>query len=129
VSQKKILVVDDSATMRQQVRIALERAGFAITEAVDGQDAAEKIGAGFDGVVCDVHMPRMTGVEFVESTRTLPAREGVPILMLTTEGSPGLIRRAKAAGAKGWIVKPFKPEVLVAAVQKLTGAAGKASDG
>lgn len=122
-------MVDDSATMRQQVRIALERAGFAITEAVDGQDAAEKIGAGFDGVVCDVHMPRMTGVEFVESTRMLPAREGVPILMLTTEGSPDLIRRAKAAGAKGWIVKPFKPEVLVAAVQKLTGAAGKASDG
>lgn len=122
-------MVDDSATMRQQVRVALERAGFAITEAVDGQDASEKIGAGFDGVVCDVHMPRMTGVEFVEATRTLPEREGVPILMLTTEGSLDLIRRAKAAGAKGWIVKPFKPDVLVAAVQKLTRVTAKNGDG
>lgn len=129
MSPKKILVVDDSATMRQQVRIALEAAGFVVTEAVDGQDAAEKIGAGFDGVVCDVHMPRMTGVEFVESTRTLPAREGVPILMLTTEGSPDLIRRAKAAGAKGWIVKPFKLEALVTAVQRLTGTASKPDGG
>lgn len=129
MSPKKILVVDDSATMRQQVRIALEAAGFVVTEAVDGQDAAEKIGAGFDGVVCDVHMPRMTGVEFVESTRTLPAREGVPTLMLTTEGSPDLIRRAKAAGAKGWIVKPFKLEALVTAVQRLTGTAPKPDGG
>lgn len=126
MSPKRILVIDDSATVRQQVRVALESVGFAITEAVDGQDASEKIRSGFDGVVCDVHMPRMSGVEFVETTRTLPEREGVPILMLTTEGSPDLIRRAKAAGAKGWIVKPFKPDMLVAAMQKLTGVAAKA---
>jgi two-component system chemotaxis response regulator CheY len=66
-------------------------------------------------------MPRMNGVEFVEVVKKLPEHASLPILMLTTEGSPELIRRAKAAGAKGWIVKPFKPDQLVAAMQKLTG--------
>ena len=118
---KKILIVDDSATVRQQVRVALEQVGFIVIEAVDGQDAVQKISGGFNGIVCDVNMPRMNGVEFVEVVKKLPEHASLPILMLTTEGSPELIRRAKAAGAKGWIVKPFKPDQLVAAMQKLTG--------
>ena len=118
---KKILIVDDSATVRQQVRAALEQVGFIVTEAVDGQDAVQKMSGGFSGIVCDVNMPRMNGVEFVEVVKKQPEHAALPILMLTTEGSPELIRRAKAAGAKGWIVKPFKPDQLVAAMQKLTG--------
>jgi|SRR5687768_10094071 len=117
---KKILIVDDSATVRQQVRAALEQVGFIVTEAVDGQDAVQKMSGGFNGIVCDVNMPRMNGVEFVEVVKKQPEHASLPILMLTTEGSPELIRRAKAAGAKGWIVKPFKPDQLVAAMQKLT---------
>ena len=117
---KKILIVDDSATVRQQVRMALEQAGFAVTEAVDGVDAVQKVTGGFNGVVCDVNMPRMNGVQFVETVKKEPQHAALPILMLTTEGSPELIQRARAAGTKGWIVKPFKAEQLVAAMQKLT---------
>jgi two-component system chemotaxis response regulator CheY len=118
---KRILIVDDSATVRQQVRAALEQVGFIVIEAVDGQDAVQKMSGDFNGIVCDVNMPRMNGVEFVEVVKKQPEHASLPILMLTTEGSPELIRRAKAAGAKGWIVKPFKPDQLVAAMQKLTG--------
>lgn len=120
---KKVLVVDDSATVRQQVRMVLEQAGFTVAEAVDGQDAVTKVnGDSFDGVVCDVNMPRMNGVEFVEKVKADAKHASLPILMLTTEGAPELIRRAKAAGVKGWIVKPFKADQVVAAITKLTAA-------
>jgi two-component system, chemotaxis family, chemotaxis protein CheY len=118
---KKVLVVDDSATVRQQVRMVLEQAGFTVAEAVDGQDAVVKVNADtYDGVVCDVNMPRMNGVEFVEKVKADAKHAALPILMLTTEGAPDLIRRAKAAGVKGWIVKPFKADQVVAAITKLT---------
>lgn len=121
---KKVLVVDDSATVRQQVRMVLEQAGFDVSEAVDGQDAVAKVNAAdFAGVVCDVNMPRMNGVEFVETVKKEAKHAALPILMLTTEGAPDLIRRAKAAGVKGWIVKPFKADQVVAAMKKLTEAA------
>lgn len=120
---KKILIVDDSATVRQQVSMALSGAGFAILEAVDGVDGASKLTS--DGsiglVICDVNMPRMNGIEMVEKIKA--SGGSVPIVMLTTEGQPELIQRARAAGAKGWIVKPFKPELLVGAVTKLGKAA------
>ncbi len=120
---KKVLVVDDSATVRQQVRMVLEQAGFTVAEAVDGQDAVAKVnGETYDGVVCDVNMPRMNGVEFVEKVKADAKHSTLPILMLTTEGAPDLIRRAKAAGVKGWIVKPFKADQVVAAITKLTAA-------
>lgn len=119
---KTILVVDDSATVRQQVRLALEHVGFAVEEAVDGQEALTKLGPGIAAVVCDINMPRMNGVEFVEEVSKTPALAGLPILMLTTEGAPELIKRAKAAGAKGWMVKPFRADLLTAAIRKLTGA-------
>ena len=118
---KKVLVVDDSATVRQQVRMVLEQAGFAVSEAVDGQDAVGKVNEDtFNGVVCDVNMPRMNGVEFVETIKADAKHASLPILMLTTEGAPDLIKRAKAAGVKGWIVKPFKADQVVAAMTKLT---------
>ncbi|MCA9518510.1 MAG: response regulator [Myxococcales bacterium] len=117
----KILIVDDSATVRQQVRLALQQAGFDIVEAVDGVDGIEKLSSHRDVrlVIADVNMPRMNGLEMVESIAKNPALNSVPIVMLTTEGNPDLVRRAKDAGAKGWIVKPFKAHLLVAAAQKL----------
>ena len=116
---KKILVVDDSETIRQQVKQALAATGYEIVEAVDGVDGLEKLRAiaDLDLALCDVNMPRMNGLDMIaEVQRTGPK---IPILMLTTEGQPSLIKRARDAGAKGWIVKPFKPELLVAAVTKL----------
>ncbi len=116
---KKILVVDDSATIRQQLKQALEPAGFEVLEAFDGQDGLSKIegSSGLSLVVCDVNMPRMGGIEMLEALKGKGI--SVPIVMLTTEGQPALIRRAKAAGAKGWIVKPFRSDLLIRAVKKL----------
>ena len=122
---KTILVVDDSPSVRQQVRLALAQAGFDVLEAKDGLDGAEQIEAANDNiamVICDVNMPRMNGLEMVERVKGGGQRAALPIIMLTTEGQPALIKRAKAAGAKGWIVKPFKADQLVAAAKKLTAA-------
>lgn len=122
---KKVLVVDDSTTVRQQVGLALTQAGFEVIEAVDGLDGIDKL----DGVsaialiICDVNMPRMNGIEMVEKLKAENKHAKVPVVMLTTEGQPELVNRAKNAGAKGWIVKPFKAELLVAAAKKLTQAA------
>jgi two-component system chemotaxis response regulator CheY len=120
----KVLVIDDSMMVRQQVGRALAAAGFAVIEAVDGVDGLQKLSASPDTrlVVCDVNMPRMNGIEFLESLRKSDS-SGVPVVMLTTEGQPELVQRAKALGAKGWIVKPFKPDLLVAAAKKLTASA------
>ncbi len=119
----KVLVVDDSSMVRLQVGRALGGAGFTIIEATDGADALEKLGAHPDTklIVCDVNMPRMSGLEFLESLSANPSAP--PVVMLTTEGQPDLIHRAKTLGAKGWIVKPFKPDLLVAAAQRLTASA------
>ena len=119
------MVIDDSMMVRQQVSRALVGAGFAVIQAVDGQDALEKLTESPDTrlVVCDVNMPRMSGLEFLESVSKSGQANGIPIVMLTTEGQPDMIQRAKDLGAKGWIVKPFKPELLVAAVKKMTAAA------
>jgi two-component system chemotaxis response regulator CheY len=118
----KILVVDDSMMVRQQVKRALAPAGFDIVEASDGVDALQKLGAGGDTklIVCDVNMPKMGGIEFLEQAKANGSK--VPVVMLTTEGQPELMQRARSLGALGWIVKPFKPEHLVAAAKKLTSA-------
>lgn len=120
---KKVLIVDDSATVREQVREVLTVASFEVVEAADGVEGAETIARCDDlaAVICDVNMPRMNGLDMLEAVRRGPKGAALPIVMLTTEGQHELVRRAKAAGAKGWIVKPFKPELLVAAVRKLTG--------
>lgn len=119
---KKILIVDDSATVRQQVRAALVGTGFEIVEAADGVEGLETIVARDDlaAVVCDVNMPRMGGIQMLEMLGLKGKLPGLPIVMLTTEGQPGLVQQAKAAGAKGWLVKPFKPAALVATLRKLT---------
>jgi two-component system, chemotaxis family, chemotaxis protein CheY len=123
---KKILVVDDSETIRQQVKQALATTGYEIVEAVDGLDGLDKLRALTDLnlALCDVNMPRMNGLDMITEVH----RHGLktPFLMLTTEAQPSLMRRAREAGAKGWIVKPFKPDLLVAAVMKLVDAPGAA---
>ena len=119
-----VLVVDDSATIRQQVGAALSVTGLEIVEAADGVEGLKRIKAGgINCVVCDVNMPNKNGIEMVEEVKKDTAFASLPIIMLTTEGAKDLIVRAKAAGASGWIVKPFKPEMLVAAVNKLAGLA------
>lgn len=120
----RILIVDDSPTVRQQVKMALVQAGFDVVEAVDGVDGLARIKADREirAVICDVNMPRMTGLELLEQYQADGSLR-VPILMLTTEGKPALMQKAKLCGAKGWIIKPFKAEMLVAAVQQLTRAA------
>ena len=117
---KKILVVDDSQSVRQQVGLALKQAGYDIVEAVDGNEGANKINtmAGLAMVISDVNMPILNGLEMLEKVSD-KLKAGLPVVMLTTEGQPALIKRAKAAGAKGWIVKPFKAAQLVATVDKL----------
>ncbi|MBL8611879.1 MAG: response regulator [Myxococcales bacterium] len=120
----KVMVVDDSATVRAQVSRALVQAGFEAVEATDGRDALQKVmGPEADSVliVCDVNMPNMSGIEFLEAARSKGI--AVPVLVLTTEGQPQMMRRAKAAGARAWIIKPFKADVLVAAAKHLARAA------
>jgi two-component system chemotaxis response regulator CheY len=118
---KKVLVVDDSPSVRQQVGMALTQAGYGIVEGVDGQDGLSKAGTpGIALVICDVNMPRMNGLEMIEKLKADPKYAAIPVVMLTSEGQPALIDRAKKAGAKGWIIKPFKADLLVAAVKKLT---------
>jgi two-component system chemotaxis response regulator CheY len=121
---KKVMVVDDSRTMRQQVGIVLTGAGFEVIEAEDGIDGLEKVRQATDlaMVLCDVNMPRMDGLDMLATLKSEARFSELPFLMLTTEAQPALITRAKQAGAKGWIVKPFKPELLVAAVRRLVGA-------
>lgn len=119
---KKVLIVDDSRTIRQQVNFTLSRNGYEVVEAEDGQQGLEKIKNEPDVVmvISDVNMPNMNGLEMVEAVKEAGITT-IPIIMLTTEGSAELIARAKAAGAKGWLVKPFEPDQLIAAVGKLTG--------
>lgn len=118
---KKVLIVDDSQSVRQQVGLALQQAGYDTVEAVDGEDGAAKINATSDIslVISDVNMPKMNGLEMLEKVSDR-IKAGLPVVMLTTEGQPSLIKRAKAAGAKGWVIKPFKAALLVATVDKLT---------
>ena len=118
---KRVLVVDDSAPVRQMVSTTLGRAGYEIVEAVDGADGLSKLMDDHDItlVICDINMPQMSGLEMIEQIAESKTIRKVPVVMLTTEGQPALLQRARQAGAKGWIVKPFKPDVLLAAVNKL----------
>lgn len=120
---KSVLIVDDSPTVRQQVSGVLRDAGFAVVEAVDGLQGAQLIESRDDlsVVVCDVNMPRMSGIEMLERVKGGGKRANLPVIMLTTESRPDLIEKAKGLGAKGWVVKPFKPELFVKGLQKLVG--------
>ncbi|MEN0066616.1 MAG: response regulator [Myxococcota bacterium] len=118
----KVLIVDDSATVRQQVGGALRQAGFEVVEADNGQKGADTIESRSDIslVVCDVNMPIMNGMQMLERVKGGGKHAELPILMLTTESRPELIQKAKSLGAKGWIIKPFKADLLVKAVTQLT---------
>jgi two-component system chemotaxis response regulator CheY len=117
---KTIMVIDDSASLRQVVGIALKGAGYDVVEAMDGKDALSKLnGQKINLVVCDVNMPNMDGITFVKEIKQLPNYKFTPVIMLTTESQEAKKKEGQAAGAKAWVVKPFKPEVLLGAVQKL----------
>jgi two-component system chemotaxis response regulator CheY len=126
MSKKTVLIVDDSVTIRQQVSMTLKSAGYEVMEACDGQEGVEVVqnNPGLAMVLCDLNMPRMTGLEFLETIKGANSAPPVPVVMLTTDGSPDLIARAKRAGAKGWIVKPFQTDLLIAAVRRIAGEAG-----
>ncbi|KEQ02429.1 MULTISPECIES: response regulator [Pseudorhizobium] len=117
-----ILTVDDSASIRLTTRVALSNAGYTVTEAVDGKDGLAKLDAGqFDIIVTDLNMPNMDGLTMIRELRKLPAHTGVPVIFLTTESDAEIKQQAKAAGATGWLTKPFDPESLVKIVRKVLG--------
>lgn len=117
-----ILAVDDSASMRQMVSFTLKSAGYNVVEAVDGQDAWEKAGGrSFDLVLTDQNMPSMDGLGLIKALRGMKNYQTVPILMLTTESGDEMKAKARAAGANGWLVKPFDPVRLNEVVKKLIG--------
>ncbi|HTW29759.1 MAG TPA: response regulator [Acetobacteraceae bacterium] len=119
---KTILTVDDSASIRQMVKLALAAGGYAVAEAGDGAAALAALQAGpVDMVVTDLNMPIMDGMTFIREARKLPAGRGIPIIFLTSESDPDMRQRAKAAGATGWITKPFRQDQLLDAVQELVG--------
>ncbi|BDU75527.1 response regulator [Mesoterricola sediminis] len=114
------MIIDDSVSLRQVVGIALAGAGYEVIEACDGQDALSKLtGQKVHLMVCDVNMPNMDGITFLKTVRTLPAYRFTPIIMLTTEAGEEKKKEGQAAGARAWVVKPFKPEQLLMAVSKL----------
>lgn len=119
---KTALVVDDSPTMRQMVAFTLTNAGFTVVEAEHGKDAVRKVSDGgkMDIVVTDLNMPEMDGITLIKELRKLAAFKFTPILMLTTESAMEKKQAGKAAGATGWIVKPFDAEKLAAAVRRVT---------
>lgn len=122
-----ILTVDDSASIRQMLSFTLRNAGYAVVEAVDGQDAWEKAGArDFALVLTDQNMPRMDGLTLTRRLRETPRFARTPILVLTTENSDRMKQAGRAAGATGWLVKPFDPAKLVEVVAVVLGQAARA---
>lgn len=119
---KTIMIVDDSASMRQMVSFTLKDAGYGVIEAFDGKDALAKINSTpIHMLISDVNMPNMNGPEMVRQVRANPAYRFIPIIMLTTESHDSKKQEGKSAGATGWIVKPFKQEQLLAVVKKVLG--------
>jgi two-component system chemotaxis response regulator CheY len=117
---KTILIVDDSASLRQVVSIALKGAGYDVLEAGNGQEALGKLdGRKINLIVSDVNMPVMDGITFVKEMKKLPNYKFTPVIMLTTEGSDAKKKEGQAAGAKAWVVKPFQPDQMLKAVSML----------
>jgi two-component system chemotaxis response regulator CheY len=117
---KTVLTVDDSRTMREMLRIALTSAGYDVIQADDGIAGLEMLaGSSPHVIVTDINMPRLDGFGFIEGVRQDPRHRAVPILVLTTEGDAEKKNRGRQAGATGWIIKPFNPESLVAAIRRV----------
>ncbi|QEY18672.1 response regulator [Cellvibrio sp. KY-GH-1] len=119
---KQVLIVDDSTSVRQMVEATLKSAGYAVTAAKDGQEALNicKTRA-FDFILTDQNMPNMDGLTFIKSTRALPTHMRTPIVVLTTEASDAMKAQGRAAGATGWMVKPFDPAKLLEIAKKVMG--------
>jgi two-component system, chemotaxis family, chemotaxis protein CheY len=118
--RKKILVVDDSSSLRQLVSIVLSTAGYDLIEAENGQQALEKLdGSKFHLAICDVNMPVMDGIEFVRNVKSMPDYRFLPVIMLTTESGENRKQEGRDAGVKAWVVKPFRPDQILNAVSKL----------
>jgi len=119
---KTILIVDDARSMRGLVAMTLKSAGYDVVEACDGQEAVEKIGGQkINMVISDLNMPRMDGIALIKALKADPRYKFLPVVMLTTESEEEKKREGQMAGAKAWIVKPFKPETVVKVVQKIIG--------
>ncbi len=120
---KTILTIDDSPSVRQMVRMTLKGAGYEVLEASDGSEGLSKaLSNKVDAVITDLNMPVMNGLDFIRQYRAAPSSMGVPILLLTTENDEELKQQARAAGAIGWMVKPFNQDQLLAVVRKVAGA-------
>ena len=119
---KLIMTADDSASVRQMVSFTLKQHGYDVVEAVDGKDALQKLqGQKVDMLITDLNMPNLDGIGLIKGARALPACRFIPIVMLTTESQDTKKQEGKAAGATGWIVKPFQPDQLIAVVRKVLG--------
>ena len=117
---KLIMVVDDSASMRRVVGITLKGAGYDVIEGCDGKDALSKLtGQKVHMIISDVNMPVMDGIAFLKAVKQMPAYKFTPVVMLTTESAEEKKREGQASGARAWVVKPFQPEQLLNAVQRL----------
>lgn len=116
---KTIMTVDDSSSVRQMVNFTLKNAGYRVVEASDGKDALGKLNGEVHMVITDLNMPRMDGIELIRRIKANSSYKFIPIIMLTTESQSEKKMAGKAAGATGWIVKPFKPEQLLAVIKKV----------
>ena len=120
---KKILIVDDAASMRGLVTMTLKKSGYEVVEASDGKDALTKLSSvgKVDLIITDLNMPNMDGIELIKTLKTDMKYRFIPVIMLTTESQEAKKEEGRKAGAKAWIVKPFKPDVLVSVVKKIIG--------
>ena len=115
----RVLIVDDSTSMRQMLKFTLQKAGFAVAEGSDGREGLKQLAAARpDLIITDLNMPNMDGIELIRQVRALPQYKYVPIVMLTTESQDDKKQAGKSAGASGWIVKPFRGEQLVTVAKK-----------
>lgn len=118
---KVILTADDSASVRQMVAFTLSDAGYIVIQAVDGKDALAKLTSSVSMVITDLNMPNLDGIGLIRALRAIPACKGLPIVMLTTESQESSKQAGKAAGATGWIVKPFTRQQMLAVVKRVIG--------
>lgn len=119
---KTIMTVDDSSSVRQMVSFTLKQQGYEVVEALNGAEALRKLGQGMiDMLITDINMPEIDGISLIKKVRDNPSYRFIPIIILTTEAEPEKKAAAKAAGATGWIIKPFRPDQLVSSVRKVLG--------
>ena len=119
---EKILIVDDSVSMRQMTNMILAGAGYEVVQAVDGKDGLAKMSADIKVVITDYNMPNMNGIEFIKAVRSGAVNKSVPILMVTTESEDSKKQEGKSAGATGWITKPFDKDTLLQTIKKVAGS-------